>query len=77
MPQMVSDRDLEVKLAHPFKVKAIAEVKLKTDKISADILAHILRAELIPKCYVRGESSQYIQQVLRQRIFWSQDSRLW
>jgi len=66
---MVSDCDLEVKIAHPLKVKAIAEAKIKTDKISADILAHLLRADLIPECYVRGKSSQRIQQVLRQRMF--------
>ena len=36
---MVSDGDLEVKVAHPLKVKAIAEDKIKTDKISADISA--------------------------------------
>jgi len=55
---MFSDCDLEVKVAHPLKVKAIAEAKIKTDKISADILAHLLRADLMPECYVRGKSSQ-------------------
>ena len=29
----------DVTLAHPLKVKAIAEARIKTDKISADILA--------------------------------------
>lgn len=66
---MVSDCIDEVKVAHPLKVKAIAEAKIKTDKISADTLAHLLRADLIPECYVRDGASQRIQQVLRQRIF--------
>ena len=44
---MFSDYINEVKIAHPLKVKAIAEDKIKTDKISADILAHLLRADLI------------------------------
>ena len=66
---MFSDCDLEIKVAHPLKVKVIAEAKIKTDKISADILAHLLRVDLIPECYVRGKSSQRIQQVLRQRMF--------
>lgn len=66
---MVNDGDIEVKVAHPLKVKAIAEAKIKTDKISADILAHLLRADLIPEGYVRGKSSRRIQQVLRQRMF--------
>jgi transposase len=30
----------EVVLAHPLKVKAIAETKIKTDKIDATVLAH-------------------------------------
>lgn len=67
--EMVSDSIDEVKVAHPLKVKAIAEAKIKTDKISADILAHLLRADLIPECYVRDADSQRIQQVLRQRMF--------
>jgi len=66
---MLSDDDLEVKVAHPLKVKTIAEAKIKTDKISADILAHLLRADLIPECYIRAKSSRRIQQVLRQRMF--------
>lgn len=59
----------EVKVAHPLKVKAIAEAKIKTDKISADTLAHLLRADLIPECYIRNQDSRRIQQVLRQRMF--------
>jgi len=66
---MFSDCIDEVKIAHPLKVKAIAEAKIKTDKISANILAHLLRADLIPECYVRGKSNRLIQEVLRQRMF--------
>ena len=66
---MFSDCIDEVKVAHPLKVKTIAEAKIKTDKISADILAHLLRADLIPECYVRDRENQRIQQVLRQKMF--------
>jgi len=41
-----------VKLAHPLKMKAIADAKVKTDKIDVTILAHLLRADLIPEAYV-------------------------
>ena len=37
-----------VQLAHSQKVRAIAEAKIKTDKIDAEILAQLLRADLIP-----------------------------
>src|SRR5579863_237333 len=36
----------EVALAHPSKVRAIAEARIKTDKIDSEILAHLLRADL-------------------------------
>ncbi|RWX29526.1 IS110 family transposase, partial [Rhizobium leguminosarum] len=38
----------DVVLAHPLKVKAIADAKIKTDKIDATVLAHLLRADLVP-----------------------------
>lgn len=38
----------EVVLAHPLKVRAIAEARIKTDAIDAATLAHLLRANLIP-----------------------------
>jgi transposase len=39
----------EIILAHPAKVKAIADARIKTDKIDSETLAHLLRANLIPK----------------------------
>ena len=44
----------EVVLAHPSKVRAIAEARIKTDKIDSEILAHLLRADLIPKSCCPG-----------------------
>jgi transposase len=38
----------EVVLAHPGKVRAIADARIKPDKIDSEILAHLLRADLIP-----------------------------
>lgn len=66
---MLSEVIGEVKVAHPLKVRAIAEARIKTDKIDADILAHLLRADLIPESYARCSESRRIQQVLRQRMF--------
>jgi len=58
-----------VALAQPLKVKAIAEAKIKTDKISADILADLLRADLLPKAYAPGKQTRGLKSILRQRIF--------
>lgn len=59
----------DVVLAHPLKVKAIADAKIKTDKIDATILAHLLRADLIPESYVPCEAARELRQALRERIF--------
>lgn len=59
----------EVKLANPKKVKAIAEAKIKTDKIDARILAHLLRSDLIPEAYVPKAETRIIKNILRQRMF--------
>jgi len=59
----------EVVLAHPLKVRAIAEARIKTDKIDSEILAHLLRADLVPAAYAPDRSVRAIKPVLRQRLF--------
>lgn len=59
----------EVKLAHPYKVKAIAEARIKTDKIDSKILAHLLRTNLIPEAYVPSKRTRKGKDILRQRMF--------
>ena len=59
----------EVILAHPSKVRAIAEARIKTDKIDSEILAHLLRADLIPKAYAPSKEVRAVKRVLRQRLF--------
>jgi transposase len=58
-----------VYLAHPLKVRAIAEARIKTDRIDSRILAHLLRCDLLPTAYVRPKEQRITQQVLRQRMF--------
>ena len=59
----------EVKLAHPLKVKAIADAKIKTDKIDAKTLAHLLRCDLVPCAYVPDKKTRIVKNILRQRMF--------
>ena len=59
----------EVTLAHPLKVKAIAEARIKTDKISANILVDLLRANLLPRAYAPGKQTRELKSILRQRMF--------
>jgi len=44
---------MEVKLAHPYKTRVIAEARIKNDRLDAKMLAHLLRANLIAESYVR------------------------
>ena len=59
----------EVVLAHPLKVKAIAEAKIKTDKIDATILSHLLRADLVPKAHAPSHRARDLRSALRERMF--------
>jgi transposase len=58
-----------VTLAHPGKLKAIAEAKVKTDKIDSALLAHLLRCDLIPTAHVSSTQARIGKQLLRHRIF--------
>jgi transposase len=59
----------DVVLAHPAKIRAIAEARIKTDKIDSEILAHLLRADLIPQAYAPSQATRAVKRVLRQRMF--------
>lgn len=58
-----------VTLAHPSKVRVIAEAKIKSDKLDSKILAHLLRADLIPAAYAPGAVTREQRRRLRQRMF--------
>jgi len=59
----------DVTLAHPLKVRAIAEAKIKTDKIDSTILAHLLRCDLVPSAHVSSPKARITKNLLRHRIF--------
>lgn len=56
-----------VKLAHPARVKAIASARIKTDKIDARILAHLLRADLIPEAWAPPQEVRDLRDLVRLR----------
>lgn len=59
----------EVKLANPLKVKAIAEAKIKTDKIDATVLSNLLRVDLLPVAHVPSKAARALRLALRERMF--------
>ena len=58
-----------VTLADPLRVKAIAEAKIKTDKIDSTTLAHLLRCDLIPSAHVSSPAARIGKKLLRHRMF--------
>jgi len=58
---------IKVVLANPLKTKAIASARIKSDKVDARILAHLLRAELIPPSYVPPYEIREMRYLLRHR----------
>lgn len=58
---------VRVVLANPLKTKVIASARIKSDKVDARILAHLLRADLIPPSYVPPYEIRELRYLLRHR----------
>jgi transposase len=56
-------------LSHPYKTRLIAESMIKTDKIDARALAHLLRTDLLPLSYVPPKEIRELRHLVRHRIF--------
>ena len=73
---MLEDLGLNFKLAHTAKTKAIAEERIKTDKISASVLADLLRADLLPQAYRPPLNVRHARALMRYRqsLVWMRSS---
>jgi len=58
---------MDVKLAHPYKTRAIAEARIKNDSLDAKMLAHLLRANLIAESYVPPKEVRELRDLTRTR----------
>lgn len=68
MVDLLEDLGVDVQMAHPWQVKAIAQAKIKTDKRDSKMLAYLLRADLIPAVYRREAANRSRQRILRHRM---------
>ncbi|MBI3012458.1 MAG: IS110 family transposase [Elusimicrobia bacterium] len=59
---------IKVHLSHPLKTRAIAEAKIKTDKVDAKILAQLLYADLLPHAYLAPPEIRRARYFLRFRL---------
>ncbi len=63
----ILEKYMEVKLAHPYKTRAIAEAGIKNDRLDAKMLAHLLRANLIAESYVPPKEVRELRDLTRTR----------
>lgn len=59
---------IRVVLSNPSKTRLIAEARVKTDKVNARILAQLLRADMLPLCFVPTRIQRDRRQFIRHRI---------
>lgn len=65
--EVLENTGIDIHLAHPLKTRAIAEARIKTDKIDATMLAHLLRADLLPTAYIPSRQMRDSREILRYR----------
>ena len=58
---------IQTTLSNPLKTRAIAEARIKTDKIDARTLAHLLRTDLVAASYVPNKETRARRSLLRHR----------
>ncbi|MBI5699340.1 IS110 family transposase [Candidatus Saganbacteria bacterium] len=59
----------EIKVAQTYKLRIIAEAKVKTDSIDANTLAQMLRIGYIPEIYVPDDKTLKLRELIRARIY--------
>jgi transposase len=57
----------EVVVSNPLRTKAIAQAKVKTDKVDALVLAQLLRCDFLPRVWVPDEQTQELRRLTSSR----------
>lgn len=70
--EIIEAKGFPVKLAHPLKVRAIAEASVKTDKVDARTLARLLRLDMVPESYVPPKDIRDLRRLTRLRSYLTQ-----
>ena len=64
---LLESKCYDVCLANPQGVKAIASAKIKNDKVDSEVLAKLLKADLIPKSYIPPKEIRELRYLVRHR----------
>jgi transposase len=67
LADLLEQLQLEAHLVHPSACKAIASARLKNDKVDARMLAHLLRADLLPEAWIAPGAVRDLRALLRHR----------
>ena len=67
--EILESKGHHVVLAHPLKTRIIAEARVKTDKVDAKILMHLLRTGFLPTSYIPCKEIRDLRNLVRRRIF--------
>jgi transposase len=65
---LLAERAGQVVVSNPFKTRAIAEAKIKTDKIDARVLAELLAADYLPSVWQADEITKALRRQVSGRI---------
>ena len=63
----IEDMKFPVKLANPVKTRAIAEARIKTDKVDADTLCDLLRLNAVAESYIPSKEVRELRNIIRAR----------
>jgi transposase len=66
--ELLEEEGFSVKLAHPMKVRLIAEARIKTDAIDAHVLAQLERTGFLPQAYIPPRDVRDKREILRYRL---------
>lgn len=64
---LLEEVGIDVHLGNPLQVKAIANARIKTDKIDAGILCDLLRTNLLPEAYFSSPQVRFWKEMVRFR----------
>src|SRR5881227_3080766 len=65
--KLIASRVARVVISNPMKTRAIAEAKVKTDKVDAAILAQLLAADYLPAVWIADEATQALRRQVGRR----------
>ncbi len=68
LADLLDELGVELTLAHATRLKAIAAAKVKTDRLDSDLLAQLLRADLIPAAHRIAREARGPRDLLRLRL---------